>query len=228
MSRDTVIIVAGGEGRRLGGQLPKQFLPLGGVPVLWHTLLAFHRYDPSLQIIVVLHPAWTAHWQEISRGLLPDIPYQLTTGGETRFHSVRNGLALVREGGLTAVHDASRPLISRNLLQRTFSAAREEGNAVPAVAVTDSLREITPDGNRPVDRSRYRSIQTPQIFSSRLLKEAFRQPYEPAFTDEATVVECMGEKIHLVEGEKRNIKITTAFDLKVAEMILQMDTDTTQ
>ncbi len=223
MSRDTVIIVAGGEGRRLGGPLPKQFLPLGEVPVLWHTLLAFHRYDPSLQIILVLHPDWTGHWQKVSRTLQPSIDYQITTGGETRFHSVANGLLLAEDGGLTAVHDASRPLVSRKLLERTFTAAREKGNAVPATAVHDSLREVTDDGNRPVDRNRYRSIQTPQIFPTRLLKEAFRQPYDPAFTDEATVAERMGVKIHLVEGEDRNIKITTAFDLKVAEMILHND-----
>jgi len=221
MSRDTVIIVAGGEGRRLGGTVPKQFLPLGGLPVLWHTLLAFHRYDPALQIIVVLHPSWTDHWKKISATLLPAIPYDITEGGETRFHSVRNGLALAGDGGLTAVHDASRPLVTLQLLQRVFAAAREKGNAVPAIPVSDSLREITGDRSRPVDRSRYRSIQTPQIFRTQQLKEAFRQPYEPSFTDEATVVEKTGEKIHLVEGETRNIKITTALDLQVAEMIIK-------
>lgn len=223
MGGDAVIIVAGGEGRRLGGEVPKQFLPLGGVPVLWHTLRAFHRYDPSLQIIVVLHPAWTGHWQELSASLTPAITYRITAGGRTRFHSVRNGLALVEGDGLTAVHDASRPLVSEALLRRTFDAARGKGNAVPALPVTDSLREVTADGNRPVDRSRYRSIQTPQIFPTQLLKKAFRQPWEEAFTDEATVVEKTGERIHLTEGEKRNIKITTAFDLEVAEMILKKE-----
>ena len=221
MNRDTVIIVAGGEGRRLGGEMPKQFLLLGGMPVLWHTLRAFHDYDPSLQIIVVLHPSWTGHWEKISSSLRPAISYEITGGGRTRFHSVRNGLALVRAGGLTAVHDASRPLVSRNLLKRTFATAREKGNAVPAIPVTDSLREITPEGNRPVDRSRYRSIQTPQIFPTRLLQEAFRQPYEESFTDEATVVEKTGENIYLTEGEKMNIKITTAFDLEVAQLLMK-------
>ena len=225
MNRDTVIIVAGGEGRRVGGPLPKQFLPLGEVPVLWHTLLAFHRYDPSLRIILVLHPDWTSYWQETARTLQPVIDYQITTGGGSRFQSVANGLRLAGDDGLTAVHDASRPLVSRLLLERTFTAARKYGNAVPATAVHDSLREVTDHGSRPVDRSRYRSIQTPQIFPTHLLKEAFQQPYDPAFTDEATVVERLGEKIHLVEGEKRNIKITTAFDLKVAEMILRYDPD---
>jgi len=223
MNRDVVIIVAGGEGRRLGGEVPKQFLPLAGTPVLWHTLRAFHDYDPSLQIIVVLHPSWTGHWKKISPSLRPAIDYQITGGGDTRFHSVQNGLALARPGGLTAVHDASRPLVSRELLERTFAAAREKGNAVPALPVTDSLREVTGDGNRPVDRSRYRSIQTPQIFPTQLLKKAFRQPWEPAFTDEATVVEKTGEKIHLTEGEEKNIKITTIFDMEVAEMLLKKD-----
>ncbi len=223
MNRDVVIIVAGGEGRRLGGEVPKQFLPLDGTPVLWHTLRAFHDYDPALQIIVVLHPSWSGHWEKISASLRPAIGYRTTSGGETRFHSVQNGLALARPGGLTAVHDASRPLVSRALLERTFAAAREKGNAVPVLPVTDSLREITPTGNRHVDRSRYCSIQTPQIFPTHLLQEAFRQPYEERFTDEATVVERTGEKIHLTEGEKRNIKITTAFDLQIAEMILKKD-----
>jgi 2-C-methyl-D-erythritol 4-phosphate cytidylyltransferase len=223
MNRDAVIIVAGGEGRRLGGEVPKQFLPLGDAPVLWHTLRAFHDYDPSLQIIVVLHPSWTGHWEKISSALQPAIDYEITTGGRTRFHSVRNGLARVRGDGLTAVHDASRPLVSRELLERTFTTAREKGNAIPAIPVTDSLREITAEGNRPVDRSRYRSIQTPQIFPTQLLKEAFRQPYEESFTDEATVVERTGENIYLAEGEKMNIKITTAFDLQVAELLLGKD-----
>jgi 2-C-methyl-D-erythritol 4-phosphate cytidylyltransferase len=223
MNRDVVIIVAGGEGRRLGGEIPKQFLPLAGIPVLWHTLRAFHDYDPSLQIIVVVHPSWTGHWEKISSSLRPAIDYRITGGGDTRFHSVQNGLALARPGGLTAVHDASRPLVSRALLEKSFAAARKKGNAVPALPVTDSLREITAAGNRPVDRSRYRSIQTPQIFPTELLKEAFRQPYREHFTDEATVVERTGEKIHLTEGEKRNIKITTAFDLQIAEMILKKD-----
>jgi len=217
---DTVIIVAGGEGRRLGAPVPKQFLPLGGVPVLWHTLLAFHHYDPSLQIIVVLHPAWQDHWQETAAHLSPAIPYAVAGGGETRFHSVRNGLALAR-GIFTAVHDASRPLISPALLQRCFDAARRHGNAVPAIPVTDSLREVTAAGNRPVNRERFRSIQTPQIFPTPLLKKAFEQPYRPNFTDEATVVESLGEKIHLVEGERSNLKITTPFDMEVAEMLIR-------
>jgi len=219
--RDTVIIVAGGTGRRMGGGLPKQFLLLDGVPVLWRTLQAFHRYDPSLELIVVIHPAWQEHWQRLAATLSPSLAYRLTTGGETRFHSVQRGLALARDEGLIAVHDASRPLVSPALLDRLFGAARRHGNAVPAVAVTDSLREITGDTSRPADRERFRAIQTPQIFPAKTLKEAFRQDYRPAFTDEATVVETLGTTIHLVEGERENIKITTPFDLKVATLLLK-------
>ncbi|HHJ11375.1 MAG TPA: 2-C-methyl-D-erythritol 4-phosphate cytidylyltransferase [Bacteroidetes bacterium] len=220
MQGDSVIIVAGGEGKRMGQPIPKQFLMLGDYPVLWHSLLAFHNYDPDIPVILVLHKDWIAYWQEETRRFFPSLNYKITPGGETRFHSVRNGLTLIPEGDFTAVHDASRPLVSSALIERTFRAAREKGNAIPVLPATDSLRILTPEGNRPLDRRQVRYVQTPQIFPTDLLKKAFRQEYRPEFTDEATVVERLGKTIHMIEGEKRNIKITTGFDSKVARLLL--------
>ncbi len=223
MSGDAVIIVAGGEGKRMGHPVPKQFLILDRRPVLWHALTAFHRYDPDLTIILVLHKDWIPKWKEISASLHPDIRYHITAGGRTRFHSVKNGLARIEKADLVAVHDASRPLITTSLIDHAFKTARRKGNAVPAIPATDSLRIITPDGNKPLDRSTVRYIQTPQIFRMDILKKAFRQTYRPEFTDEATVVETLGESIHLTEGERRNIKITTEMDLKIAKTLLYSD-----
>ncbi len=220
MQGDSVIIVAGGEGKRMGQLVPKQFLMLGDYPVLWHTLQAFHNYDPGMPVILVLHKDWITHWQKEIHRFSHSLNYKITSGGETRFHSVRNGLALISEEGFTAVHDASRPLVSPALIERTFRTAREKGNAIPVLPATDSLRILTPEGNRPLDRNRVRYVQTPQIFPTPLLKKAFRQEYRPEFTDEATVIETLGEPVHLVEGEKRNMKITTEFDLQIAGMLL--------
>ncbi len=204
----------------MNSPVPKQFLNLGEYPVLWHTIMAFYRYDPGLQLVLVLHKDRISYWRTLSASFLPKPDYLITAGGETRFHSVKNGLRLIETSGLTAVHDGSRPLISSELIRSAFQTAREKGNAVPVLPVSDSLRVITNDGNRPVDRSLFRSIQTPQIFPTDLLKKAFQQPFLPEFTDEATVVETLGESIHLVEGEKRNIKITTEFDLEIAKTLL--------
>ena len=218
--RDAVIIVAGGTGKRMGQTIPKQFLMLDDFPVLWHTLLAFYSYDPALQIILVLHQDWMDYWKETSQHFLPFINYTVSAGGKTRFHSVKKGLTLVREGGLTAVHDASRPLVSVSLIRKVFRTAREKGNAIPVLPATDSLRIITPAGNHPIDRRQVRYVQTPQIFPTDILKKAFQQKYRQSFTDEATVVENLGETIYLVEGEKQNVKITTEFDLEVARILL--------
>ncbi len=224
---DCVIIVAGGRGERMGKAIPKQFLPLGDYPVLWHTLAAFHRYDPALEIILVLHEEWIPAWKEMASTFRPAIRYRITGGGETRFHSVKKGLALAGDAVLTAVHDASRPLVSAALIERVFRTAREKGNAIPVVPATDSLRMITPGGNRPLDRTLVRYVQTPQVFRTELLKKAFRQEYRPVFTDEATVVESLGEKIYLAEGEVGNIKITTETDMETARILLNSNNQIT-
>lgn len=214
------IIVAGGTGSRMGGDMPKQFMPLKGKPVLWHTLNAFIEAYEDMQIILVLPEAH----QEKGFAIAKEFPYnriRTTIGGATRFHSVKNGLMMVDAHSIVFIHDAVRCLVTSNLVRRCCELTIEKGNAVPAVASSDSIRIETENGNEMIDRNRVRIIQTPQTFFSNVIKEAYNQPYNDSFTDEAGVVEIMGVKINLVEGEKTNIKITTPIDLLIAERILE-------
>lgn len=216
----SVIIVAGGAGSRMHSLVPKQFLPLAGKPVLMHTLEAFHAFRSDLQIVLVLPAGQISYWQDLcsSRPGFA-VPHSIVAGGETRFHSVRNGLAAAT-GALTAVHDGVRPLVSTATLERCFRAAAEYGAAIPVIEPVDSIRCLAQGGSRSVDRSAYRLVQTPQVFRTSLLKEAYLQEYTPAFTDDASVVEAMGQTIHLVEGNRENLKITTPSDMAVAEALL--------
>ena len=213
------IIVAGGTGSRMGGDVPKQFLPLKGKPVLWHTLKAFTDAYDDVQIILVL----PENFLEKGQQLIKEFPLhriRITTGGETRFHSVKNGLRLVDTHSLVFVHDGVRCLVSPQLIRRCAESALEKDNAIPAIAATDTIRIETAEGNKPIDRNRVRFIQTPQTFFSNVIKEAYEQPFNESFTDEASVVEKLGIKINLVEGEVNNIKITTPVDMLIAEKIL--------
>jgi len=214
------IIVAGGKGMRMGKDLPKQFLPIDGTPILMHTLQAFYDYDPSMTLIVVLPSAQQAYWSRLCGDYHFTIPHLVVKGGETRFHSVKNGLACIKEEGLVAVHDGVRPFVHRDTIDRCFAAAQESGAAVPVAEVVDSLRKVEDDGSRAVSRKDYRIVQTPQVFDISLLKEAYKQPYTADFTDDASVVEAYGRKISLVEGNRENIKITSPFDLVIAEAFL--------
>ena len=218
MQRST-IIVAGGSGTRMGGPVPKQFLLLKGRPLLCWTIEAFHAFDAGMAIIVVLPEAQIPTWQGlcVSHGF--GVPHTVTTGGAERFHSVRNGLGLVTGEGLVAVHDGVRPLVSRELIARCFEAAEQHGAAVPVVPISSSVRQLTEEGSEALDRSRLRAVQTPQCFRVPLLRRAFDLPYDPAFTDEATLVERLGVDVHLVPGEEHNIKVTTPIDLRVAELV---------
>ena len=214
------IIVAGGTGSRMGGDVPKQFLPLKGKPVLWHTLKAFTDAYDDVQIILVL----PENFLEKGQQLIKEFPLhriRITTGGETRFHSVKNGLRLVDTHSLVFVHDGVRCLVSPQLIRRCAEVALEKDNAIPAIAATNTIRIETTDGNEPIDRNRVRFIQTPQTFFSNVIKEAYEQPFNESFTDEASVVEKLGVKINLVEGEVNNIKITTPVDMIIAEKILE-------
>jgi 2-C-methyl-D-erythritol 4-phosphate cytidylyltransferase len=223
---DYAVIVAGGKGLRMGGDIPKQFLPIGGRPVLMRTLDTFRACDPSLQLVLVLPKEQQSYWQDLCREYAFDVPYRLADGGETRFHSVRNGLACLpdREDGVVGVHDGVRPFVTASVIRRVFEAARQHGAAVPVTDMIDSLRH-TVRGNdgrlrsEAVDRSAYKAVQTPQAFRIELLKRAYRQPYSPAFTDDASVVEALGIEMMLVEGNRENIKITTPFDRKIAEVL---------
>ncbi len=215
------IIVAGGSGTRMGGEVPKQFQLLKGKPVLWYTLKAFIEAYEDVQIILVLPENHLERGKLIAKEY-PENRIRITTGGNTRFHSVKNGLSLVDTHSLVFVHDGVRCLISPQLIRRCGEEAVEKGSAIPSVAATETIRILTGEGNNPVvDRNRIRLIQTPQTFFSNILKQAFEQPYEEIFTDEASVVEKMGVKINLIEGERINIKITMPIDLVVAEKILE-------
>jgi 2-C-methyl-D-erythritol 4-phosphate cytidylyltransferase len=215
------VIVAGGSGLRMGTTVPKQFLEINERPVIWYTLNTFLESFDDLEIILVL----PQHYVETGKTIIADTidpnRIRITTGGATRFHSVKNGLDLVTKHSIIFVHDGVRCLLTTDLIQRCFRGAMDRGNAIPAVVPFDSLRIETFNGNEIVDRNKVRVIQTPQTFYSDIIKTAFEQDYHEAFTDEASVVEKLGIKIHLVEGEETNIKITRPLDLLIAEKVLE-------
>ena len=218
--------MAGGEGSRAGGELPKQFQRLLGIPVLWWSVMAFHRENPDTEITIVMHPGFFDEYDIMLSELpadLRDIRVRLVAGGRSRGHSVSNGLMGLPDDkdALVAVHDAARPLVTEPLIREGWNRASESGAAVPVVKVTDSLRELEGEGSRQVDRSRFRAVQTPQIFRCDLLKRAYRLEDRPEFTDDASRVEALGEKITLIEGDYANIKITNPIDFKIAEVLLQ-------
>ena len=216
MERSAVIIVAGGSGRRMGASLPKQFLFLGNEPVLVRTVRAFAEALPGAELVVVLPEAHIAYWRDLAARF--DVPrHTAVAGGSERFDSVRQGLEAVSdEAELIAVHDGVRPLASRELILRTFAAARKEG----AVAPADSVRTVDGDASHPLDRSRLRLVQTPQVFRADLLRRAYAADFSPAFTDDASVVEAAGHAVALCEGDRRNLKITAPEDLLCAEALL--------
>lgn len=219
--KKTVIIVAGGKGLRMGADMPKQYLMLGGKPILMRTVQRFYLFDSSADIILVLPAGHYDYWKELCDKYSFDIPHRVVSGGATRFHSVKNGLAAAADEGLIAVHDGVRPFVSVELLERCFAVAEAKGSAIPAIPLSDSIRVIDGEhGSKAADRSRFRLVQTPQVFDAALLKRAYGCGYSESFTDDASVVEAAGASISLAEGDVRNIKITTPFDLKVAEAML--------
>lgn len=219
---DYVIIVAGGKGLRMGSDIPKQFLPIGGKPVLMRTLERFREYSTDLQIILVLPEAQQAYWQELCGKYDFKVKYQLANGGQTRFHSVQNGLALVPDDaeGVVGVHDGVRPFPSIEVIKNCYETARTAKAVIPVIPVVETVRHLEGDSSVTVPRGDYRLVQTPQTFDIQLLKAANRQPYNDGFTDDASVVESYGHAITLVEGNRENIKITTPYDLKIAEVLI--------
>jgi 2-C-methyl-D-erythritol 4-phosphate cytidylyltransferase len=219
--KDYVIIVAAGSGSRMRSAIPKQFLELSGKPILQHTMEKFHRYNPEMEIILVLNEEYIVFWQDLLRTLQIIVPHQIVAGGEQRFHSVKNALnSITGETGIVGIHDAVRPLVSLKTIEICYSAARSRQSAVPVITLNDSLRMIQGQKSEMADRNKFRIVQTPQCFEINLLRAAFNQPYEEAFTDDASVVERYGEMVHLVEGNRENIKITTTEDLRMAEALL--------
>ena len=216
-----VIIVAGGKGLRMGGELPKQFIPVEGRPVLMHTLDAFHSCDSSIEIILVLPRDHQPYWQELCREYQFAVPHRIADGGATRFHSVQNGLALVDvPEALVAVHDGVRPFVAHEVINRCYQDAEQYGAVVPVIPVVETVRHLLPEGSKTVSRDDYRLVQTPQTFRASLLRRAYEQPYRETFTDDASVVEALDNVVHLVEGNRENIKLTTPFDLVVARALL--------
>lgn len=214
-----MIIVAGGSGTRMKSTTPKQFIKLRGKPVLMHTIEKFSSAIKGIIIIVVLAKEHRDEWKNLCTQYGFGIKHQLADGGDSRYASVKNGLALVSDG-VVGIHDAARPLVSVETIHRVFEEAELLGNASPCIPVTDSLRRTKGNENIAVNRSDFYSVQTPQCFHTRLIKKAFETGYRPEFTDDATVLEAYGEKINLIEGNKENIKITTPQDLIIAEALM--------
>ena len=232
-----VIIVAGGKGLRMGGELPKQFIPIEGRPVLMRTLDTFHACDSSIQIILVLPRDHQEYWRELCALYSFTVPHRIADGGATRFHSVQSGLALVdAPEALVAVHDGVRPFVSHEVISRCYADAEAHGAVVPVIPVVETVRQLIREEEAEgearhlevivnsksvtVDRNAYRLVQTPQTFRATLLRRAYKQPYTDAFTDDASVVEALGEAVTLVDGNRENIKLTTPFDLIVAKALI--------
>ncbi len=218
-----VIIVAGGKGLRMGGDIPKQFRIVGGKPILMHTIERFHQYDSEMGIIVVLPHSQQAYWRQLCDEYNFHVGHTVVNGGASRFESAKNGLAVIPEEicGTVGIHDGVRPFVSIEVINRCYLTAQKCGAVIPVLPVTDTLRHISADGSgKNVLRSDYRIVQTPQVFDIALLKKAFAQPEQEAFTDDASVVEAMGQTVEMVEGNRENIKITTPFDIKLAELLI--------
>ena len=220
MSKNAVIIVAGGKGTRFKSSIPKQFLEIGGKPVLMHTIEKFKIFDRDIKIILVLPENQIDYWKELCEHKNFSIQHTIVKGGKERFFSVKNGFQSIDNEQLIAVHDGVRPLVSVETIERGFETAEKYGTAVPVVPVTSSIRMIENGKNYHIDRANLRIVQTPQIFNSEILKKSYTQNYTQFFTDDASVVEKAGYKIHLFDGNVENIKITNRFDLLFAEVLL--------
>lgn len=214
------IIVAGGTGLRMGSTLPKQFLPLHGIPVLMHTIRNFYNFDPQLLIVLVIPEFEIKNWDYLCSQHKFEIPHQLIAGGPTRFQSVKNGLSLAQGCSLIAIHDGVRPLVSHETIGRCFNCAAINGTAIPVIPANESLREGNFNESVPVDRSRYFMVQTPQVFEASIIQKSYSQTFNSEFTDDASVVEHTGTKVSLVMGNRENIKITFPQDIKIAELLL--------
>ena len=214
-----IIIVAGGKGLRMGGDIPKQFLPVCGKPVLMRTMEAFYAYDADIHIILVLPVSQQAYWKELCQEYQFSLSHDIANGGDTRFHSVMNGLTMVEGNGLVGVHDGVRPFVSQEVIARCYEEAEACKAVIPVIDVVETVRHLTEEGSETVPRDRYKLVQTPQVFEVELLRRAYQQTYTDLFTDDASVVEALGEKVYLVKGNRENIKLTTPFDLKLAEIL---------
>lgn len=214
------LIVAGGIGKRMGTNSPKQFLEVAGKPILMHTFSRFTEAFTDINFILVLPENQFTTWKELCAKHQFDIPHQLVAGGETRFESVKNGLKNVENNGVVGIHDGVRPLVSATTLRTAYETAISKTNAVPVIDMVESIRKVKEGQNEAVDRSVYKIVQTPQCFNASIVKKAYEQNYQASFTDDATVVESAGHKINLVQGNRENIKVTTMDDLDSLKSML--------
>lgn len=215
------IIVAGGSGKRMGGEVPKQFQVIAGMPVLMHTLIAFNRFDSRMRLVLVLPETQFGLWEELKTKFSFDLEHDVVAGGSERFFSVKQGLSALKGEAVVGIHDGVRPLVSSQTLLNAFRAAGDLGAAVPVIAVDDTLRHKSGEESTWVNRAEYVRVQTPQCFRAEIILKAYQQEFSLDFTDDASVAERAGFKISLVEGNRENIKITTPFDRSVAEMLLK-------
>lgn len=217
----SIIITAGGMGKRMGGKLPKQFLPINGRPLLFYTIERFYEYDQQIEILLTLPEDWRSYWQDMCSKNQFTIPHLVISGGKERYHSIQLALKLSK-GKYVGVHDGVRPFVSIETIERCFESAITNGSGVPILPIKESLRKITDDKlSVSVERSQYRSVQTPQVFERSILVNAYERPFHDAITDDASLVEENGTTIYLVEGNEENIKITTPLDLAFGELILK-------
>lgn len=223
-----LIVVAGGTGSRMGADMPKQFLLLKGRPILMRTIERFREALPKLKVVLVMHPDYVDLWNRLCEEYKFDCPCKVVEGGKERFHSVKNGLDSITDAepdAVVGVHDAVRPLVDTEVIREAYRLAKTQGAVVPVVAATDSVRMLRADGTSvALERKNICLVQTPQVFSLSLLREAYSQPYTPAFTDDASVVESLEKKVTLISGNKENIKITTPVDMEYAGLIIDKQT----
>ena len=215
-----VIIVAGGSDKRMAGNIPKQFIEVNGKPILMHTMACFHDFDSRIKQILVLPTNQIEYWKTLCTTHHFTIEHKIAEGGDERFFSVQNGLKISNPKALIAIHDAVRPCVDKNVIHACYLAAELYAAAIPTLPLNDSIRELTDNGNKMADRSRFCIVQTPQVFQGELLHRAYTQPYSTHFTDDASVVEATGVSIKLVQGNRENIKITTPIELKLAALLL--------
>lgn len=230
MMKRFVVIVAAGKGVRMGNSLPKQFIPIAGRPLLVHSMETFHRWNADVPQIIVLAEEYKSYWSMLCSEIKGIPPHYVVSGGATRFESVKNSIRFVTENlvssketesSIVGIHDGVRPFVSDETIEACFTEAEKSGAAIPAVPVIDSIRQIDGETSHPVDRSQFVAVQTPQVFHLKLLAAAYQQDYNPQFTDDASVVEAFGKNVALVKGNPENVKITTPFDLKIAESVLE-------
>jgi 2-C-methyl-D-erythritol 4-phosphate cytidylyltransferase len=223
--KKSAIIVAGGTGTRMNAGIPKQFLILAGKPLIMHSMHAFGKAYPGITLVLALPQNQVETWKSLCKQYAFDIPHLIVSGGETRFHSVFQALSGLPAEGLVAIHDGARPLVSETLIRRAFQTAAVMGNCIPVLPLSESIRMISGESSQPVDRTLFRTVQTPQVFRAATIKTAYEQPFREGFTDDATVAESMGETIYLIDGDPVNIKITHPADLAMAECLFEKSHD---